>query len=160
MQVNRCSTRNVAASAQMAKPLSDKTPTYPVSPAYKQWLWEEIRRRKWTLQILVDEMKRADRSQTKGALTEKLSTSTMIQFLGPEKSRKRYWSNSELMPAINKATGLAQPPICDPSSPVAQLKDRLDETWRSMSNEARGRFLKAIESILGLATPADAEPEA
>lgn len=137
----------------MAKPkrAEDKDPVFPATPAYKQWVWEEMRRRKWTQQRLVDEMKKADRAQTDGRLTAKSSTGWLTQFLGAEDAERRYASNTELMPALNKALGIAPPSICQPDSPLAQLKDRIDHLWRTMTPVERERFLRGIEGVLGLA---------
>lgn len=137
-------------SAAMAKPKrapEDKVPSFPATPAYKQWVWKEIRRRGWTQQKLVDEIKRADRH---GALTATITTGWLTQFLGAEDAPRRYASNTEMMPAINKALGIAPPTICDPDSPLGQLKDRFDQLWRSMDAAERERFLKAMENVLGL----------
>ncbi len=54
------------------------------------------------------------------------------------------------MPAMNKALGIAPPSICDPESPLEQIKDRLDALWRKMNAAERGRFLKSMEATLGL----------
>lgn len=128
----------------------DKVPSFPATPAYKQWVWKEIRRRDWGTQDFVDEVKRADRSLTGGKLSRTLSTSWLSQLLGPEDAPRRFSSNTEHMPAINKALGIAQPSICDPESPLAQLKDRLDHLWRTMNAFERERFMRSMESILGL----------
>lgn len=141
------------ALATMAKPKrdEDKDPVFPATAAYKQWVWEEIRRRGWTQQRLVDEMKKADRSQTGGRLTAKSSTAWLTGFLGGEDVPRRYATNTELMPALNKALGIAPPSICDPSTPLAQLKDRIDALWRSLNAAEREQLLRALESLLGLA---------
>jgi hypothetical protein len=111
----------------------DKAPSFPATPAYKQWVWEEIRRRKWTQQKLIDEMKKADRSLTKGALTETITTGWLTQFLGPEDAERRYHTNSELLPAINKALEIAPPPVCDPSSQLAQVRDLFVSVWGKLT---------------------------
>lgn len=136
--------------AKAKRAAEDKDPVFPATPAYKQWVWEEIRRRGWTQQRLVDEMKKADRSQTGGRLTAKSSTAWLTGFLGGEHDETRYWSNTELLPALNKALGIAPPSISDPKSPLSQLKDRLDALWRSMDAAERERFLKSMEGVLGL----------
>lgn len=145
----------MTASFAMAKPKkpADKDPSFPATPAYKQWVWKEIRRRHWTLQRLVDEAKRADRSQSGGIITATMSTATLIELLGGEHDARRYMSNTVLMPAINKALEIVEPTICDPESPLEQLKDRLDALWRSMDAYQRERFLRSIEGVLGLAEP-------
>jgi hypothetical protein len=143
----------VAASRRMAKPKrppGDVVPSYPATPAYKQWVWNEIRRRKWTQQRLVDEMKRADLALSGGVLTKTITTGWLTQFLGAEHAIRRYATNTEHIPAINKALGIAPPPVCDPSSPLSQLKDRLDAAWRGLDAEGRERFLKGMEGLLGL----------
>lgn len=144
--------------AKTKRAQDDKAPSFPATAAYKQWVWREIRRRGWTQQRLVDEIKKADRAQTGGALTAKwvgtnTGTSWLTGFLGPEDSSRRFDSNTELMPAINKALGIAPPSMCDPTSPLGQLKDRLDHLWRTMNAEERERFLRAMEATLGLVSP-------
>lgn len=137
----------------MAKPkraADDKEPSFPATAAYKQWVWKEIRRRGWTQQRLVDEMKRVDRAQSGGALTATITTGWLTQFLGPEDAVRRFATNTELMPAINKALGIAPPTVCDPESPLSQLKDRIDALWRSMDAYQRERFLRSMEGMLGL----------
>lgn len=136
------------------KPASEhKTPSYPATPAYKQWVWNQLRKQKWTLDRLVDETKKADRAQSGGAITATTSSSTLSQFLGAKDAAEseRLASNTELMPALNKALGIAPPPVCDPSSPLSQLKDRLDHLWRTATPDERERFLRAIEATIGLA---------
>lgn len=146
----------MTASTPMAKtkkPPEDKAPVFPATPAYKQWVWKEIRRRGWKLQGLVDAMKRADRSISGGALTRKISTSTLVDLLGGEDAERRYLSNSSLIPCVNKALDLAPPSVTDPESPLGQLKDRIDALWRIMDAYQRERFLRAMEDVLGLADP-------
>jgi hypothetical protein len=137
----------------MAKPkrgLEDIVPSFPATPAYKQWVWEEIRRRKWTQQRFVDEMKRADRILSGGILTKTSSTGWLTQFLGAEDAARRFHTNTELMPAMNRALGIAQPSVCDPASPLSQLKDRLDHLWRVMTPAERERFLRSMEAVFAL----------
>lgn len=141
--------------AKAKRPPEDKVPSFPATPAYKEWVWKEIRRRNWTLQDLVNEMKRVDLKQTGGALTKKTKTAGISPFLGPKDAARRYASNTELMPAINKALGIAPPTFCDPDSPLSQIKDRLDHLWRTMDALERDRFLKTMEAMLGLV---DREP--
>lgn len=139
--------------ASMARPKrtpEDKVPSFPATPAYKQWVWTEIRRRGWTQQRLVDEMKAADRRLSGGALTATITTGWLTQFLGAEDAPRRYASNTELMPAMNKALGIAPPTFCDPDGPLGQLKDRIDTLWRSMNAFERERFLRSMEAMLGL----------
>lgn len=135
------------------RPPEDKVPSFPATPAYKQWVWTEIRRRGWTQQRLVDEIKRADRSLSGGKLTGTISTGWLTQFLGAEDAKRRYASNTEFMPAMNAALEIAPPSVCDPDSPLAQIKDRLDAIWRSMDSFERERFLRSMEAMLNLATP-------
>jgi alkylation response protein AidB-like acyl-CoA dehydrogenase len=139
--------------AKRKRPPEDKAPSFPATPAYKQWVWEEMRRRGWTLQNLVDEMKRVDRSLSGGKITAKTKTAGIAGILGPEDAARRYQTNTELMPAMNKALEIAPPSICDPSSPLAQIKDRLDHLWRVMTDEQRELFLRSIESTLNLVEP-------
>jgi hypothetical protein len=136
--------------AKSKRPPEDKAASFPATPAYKQWVWKEIRRRGWTQQRLVDEMKKADRGQTGGALTATISTGWLTQFLGAEDAERRFQSNTELMPAINKALGIAPPSVCDPASSLSQMKDRLDALWRMMDAHERERFLRSMEATLGL----------
>jgi hypothetical protein len=136
--------------AKAKRPPDDKAPSFPATAAYKEWVWREIRRRGWTQQRLIDEMKRADRSLSGGALTKTITTGWLTQFLGGEDAPRRYASNTELMPAINKALGIAQPSVCDPDSPLSQLKDRLDYLWRTMNALERDKFLRGMEAVFGL----------
>lgn len=141
------------ASIEMSKPKrppEDKVPSFPATPAYKQWVWDEIRRREWTQQRFVDEMKKADRSLSKGVLTATITTGWLTQFLGPEDAPRRFRSNTELMPAMNKALGIAPPPLCEPDSPLSQLQDAIAARWRTMSPEGKKRLVEAWESMLNL----------
>jgi hypothetical protein len=138
----------VPASKRMAKKkqAEDKPPSFPATPAYKQWVWEEIRRRGWTQQKLIDEMKKADRAQTKGALTSTISTGWLTQFLGPEKAERRYADNTALMPAINKALEIPPPPVCDPSSPLAQVRDLFVAKWDKLTPREQRSILETLRS--------------
>lgn len=132
------------------RPPEDKAPSFPATPAYKQWVWKEMRRREWTQQRFVNEIKRADRSQSGGVITATISTGWLTQFLGPEHASRRFASNTEMMPAMNKALGIAPPSICDPESPLAQIKDRIDSAWRAMDILERERFLRSMQAVLSL----------
>jgi hypothetical protein len=131
--------------AKIRAPREGSTPSYPATVAYKQWIRGQLASRKWTQQRLVDEMKRADRSLTK------ITTSTITQFLGPD-DEDPMPSNSALLPAMNKALGIAPPPVSDPASPLSQFKDRLDERWNQLSDRGREQFLRAMEAVLGLSS--------
>lgn len=126
------------------KPPEDKVPSYPATPAYKQWVWNQIRKRDWTQQDLVDAIKKADRAQTGGVLTATISTGWLTQFLGPEDAPRRFFSNTEMMPAMNKALGIAQPPICDPSDELAVLVDRFRERWKRATPRERAILVAAL----------------
>jgi hypothetical protein len=130
--------------------------TYPATTAYKQWVWKEIRRRGKTLQWVVDEMKKKAKPELMALIGsrgepmyETISTSTMTNLLGAEGSTPPP-TNCAWLHALNKALGLAPPPVCDPGSPLSQVKDRLDANWARMTNDERERFLKAIEGVLGI----------
>lgn len=140
-------------SDHMAKPRKpeDKDPVFHATASYKQWVWEELRRREWTLQDLVDEMKRVDRSLTRGRLTAKTKTSGLAGLLGGEFAERRYSTNTELMPAINMALGIAPPSICNPDSPLAQIKDQLDDLWGKADDRQRLELVKALEGVFGVA---------
>lgn len=141
-----------------AKP-NGTTLMYPAMTAYKQWVWKEIRRLDWVQQNLVDEMKRVGRAELlaipnpRGStMYDTLSTSTITNLIGAEDGVPPS-SNCSFMHVINKALRIAPPPVCDPGSALSQIKDRLDDRWRQMTEPERERFLKAMESILGLTEP-------
>ena len=136
------------ASKRMAKKKApeDKVPSFPATAAYKQWVWDEIRRRGWTQQKLIDEMKKADRSLSKGSLTSTITTGWLTQFLGREEAERRYHSNTELLPAINKALEIAPPPVCDPSSPLAQVRDLFVSRWEQLTSREQRAILEMLKS--------------
>lgn len=122
------------------------TLTYPATTAYKQWVWKEIRRRDKTLQWLVDEMKRVARKELiESGNYETISTASLINLLGAEKGAAPTPSNCAFMPALNKALGLAPPPLCDPTDELAQLSDRFRAKWNQLDNASR----TAILALLG-----------
>lgn len=122
-------------------------PLYHATVAYKQWLRVAYKKKFGSLDALAAAMEHADKtiSATSGGLS---------QFLGPA-DEPEVPSNTHLMPAINKAMGIAPPTIYDPEDPLLQLKSRIDSLWRSMSKDERERFLKAMEATLGLVSPID-----
>jgi hypothetical protein len=130
------------------------TLTYPATTAYKQWVWKELRRRDWTLQALVDEMKRVDRRTLERIPThgkihdnmfDSLSTATLINLLGPEDPKDPpIPSNCAFMPSLNKALGIAPPPVCDPEEQLSQLIDRFRARW----SEATPRERDALVALL------------
>jgi hypothetical protein len=134
------------AKKSAAKSGSDgSVPLYHATVAYKQWLRVAYKKKYGSLDALADAMQRVDRtiSATSGGLS---------QLLG-RADEPEVPSNTHLMPAINKAMGIAPPTICDPEDPLSQLKDRIDSLWRAMTKDERERFLKAMEATLGLVSP-------
>jgi len=118
--------RNVTAYGYMAKrkPAGDgATLSYPATTAYKQWVRLELKRRRWSLQVFADRLKRA------GAKT---TTSALSQFLGREDETPKP-SNTALMPAMNEVLGIAPPPVCDPTDELAQLVDRVRKGFGDLS---------------------------
>lgn len=111
--------------------LTGVTLTYPATTAYKQWVWKKIRERGWTLQILADEIKRADRS-----LPTTISTATLSDLLGPEDAAAAP-SNTRLLPAINKVFGIAPPPVCDPTDEMQQLVEKFRRAWQQATPNER-----------------------
>lgn len=133
----------MTASSRMAKP--KPTLEYPATTAYKQWVWAEIRRRKKTLQWLVDEMKKRARAELlEIGKFETISNATLSMLLGPEDVVPPP-SNSALLPAINKALGIAPPPVCDPASDLAQVRDLFTARWNAASPAVK----RAILELLG-----------
>lgn len=111
--------------------------SYPATTAYKQWVWEQLRKKKWVLQDLVDAIKRVDRTRTT------LTTSTLSQFLGPEDVAPQP-SNSTLLPAINKVFGIAPPPVCEPTDEIAQVRDRFMARWNQLNRRERDALLALL----------------
>lgn len=107
--------------------------------AYKEWVRAEIAKR-GTFDDFVAELARVGTDWTSGGLS---------YFLGSEK-KGIVPSNTEHMPAINRVLGIAPPSVCDPSSPLSQLKDRIDAMWRSMDDDGRLQFVEVMEKMLGL----------
>lgn len=130
------------------------TLTYPAMTPYKQWVWEQIRARGKTLQWLVDEMKRVAKSElmtivdAKGrTMYETLSTSTVSQLLGPAPEKNAGPpppSNCAFMPALNRALGIAPPPVCTPSDELAQIRDRFSAKWTKMTPRERRLLLELL----------------
>lgn len=127
----------------MTKPRSPNgvTLTYPATTAYKQWVWKKIRERwpkpKGAQQAFVDELKRKARAEliAVGKL-ETISTATISDFLGPEDETPTP-SNSALIPAFNKALGIAPPPVCEPENELSQLIDRFHARWGQLTPRER-----------------------
>lgn len=116
------------------------TLTYPATTAYKQWVWKEIRRRGWTQQKLVDEMKRTSKRfllgivDSKGkTMYETISTSTITNLIGPEEpDEPPPATNCAFMPALNEALEIEPPPVCDPNDELSRLIDRFRSRWANM----------------------------
>jgi hypothetical protein len=111
--------------------------SYPATKAYKQWVWTRLRELGWVLQDLVDAMKRADRSLTT------ITTSTLIQLLGAEDDIAGP-SNSITLPAINKALGIAPPPVCDPADELSQIRDRFIARWNELTPREKAVMLQLL----------------
>lgn len=144
----------MTTSPKMARANSTKgsTPEYYANVAYKQWVWKEIRKRSGVargdgagaLQWLVDEMKRRARQELiEIGKLDSLQTGTLSMFLGKE-DRVLPPSNTTLMPAINKALGIAPPPICDPTDELAQIRDRFTDRWRKMPANVQRSILELL----------------
>lgn len=109
-------------------------PQFFATTAYKQWLWEQIKRRGWTLETVVEKIKRAGSSWT---------TSGLSQFLGPENEIPAP-SNTSLMPTINKVFGIAPPPVCDPTDEISQLRDLLADRWARLTPREKRLLLELL----------------
>ena len=132
------------------KPASS-TLSYPASTAYKQWVWKEIRRKGWVLQTVVDEMKRRGRAElaaipsNKGrTMLDTLSTSTLINLLGPEGGTPEP-SMCSFMVVLNRVLDKPPPPIFDPSDEMALLVERFKRAYARATPKERAMF----ETMLG-----------
>lgn len=94
-------------------------PKYFATRKYKLWVREEIGKRKWTYARFAAEVTKRGTKATSQALHK---------LLGNE-DEDPVPSNTTLMPAINKALGLPQPPHFDPTTPLARLHAALDANW-------------------------------
>jgi hypothetical protein len=108
-------------------------PMFHATAGYKLWVRSAMKAKGISLAALAAKIKRykSDANAT---------SSSLSQFLGREDEAPTP-SNTSLMPYINRALGVAPPPVCDPSSPVAQLQDRLAAVWPKLTEKQR----RAIE---------------
>lgn len=118
------------------KSIVGSTLSYPATATYKEWVWAQLKKREWSLGDLASAMKRASR-------TISVTTSALSQFLGPEDG-PHVPSNTSLMPAMNKALGIAPPPVCDPTETLAQLHDRLAARWKILTPRERDLILRLL----------------
>lgn len=84
----------------------------------------------WTLDRFVEEIRRYGPATSGG----------VSQFLGPADDAP-VASNTTMMPAINRALGIAPPPLCRPDSEVTQLQDRLAAIWNELEPNQRKAWL-------------------
>jgi hypothetical protein len=110
-------------------------PTYHATVSYKRWLRSEIKRRGWTQEEFAERIARASPGTT-------VTTAGISQLLGREDEEPKP-SNTTLMPAINRALGVAPPPLCDPTDEMTQIRDMFVATWPRLSDRDR-RLLATI----------------
>lgn len=125
--------------AKKRPPPSGTPPQYYASADYKRWVRAKMagrfdNGRTITFEQLKARMKRHGVS---------VSTSAISQFLG-HLDEEPVGSNTSLMPAMNKALGIAAPPLCDPADPLAQIKDRIAERWKQMTERDRRLLLELV----------------
>lgn len=116
--------------------LEGSVPLYHATVAYKLWARGALKARKWTLARFADEIERAGR--------DSISTAGLSEFLGTEE-RPPEPSNTKLMPAMNRALGIAPPPLCDPGNELEQLRDRLAARWALLTVRERRALLALLE---------------
>jgi hypothetical protein len=117
------------------KPASDKSaPSFHATATYKTWVRAEVKRRGWTEEEFARRITRAG---------SKVSSGGIHQFLGNEDEEPRA-SNTALMPAINKALGIAPPPLCDPTDALSQIRDRFMALWPTLSKREQNIILAAL----------------
>lgn len=121
--------------------IEGSTPLFHATVAYKQWILDELERRKWTYERVIAEMKSFDRSF-------KLSTSGLAQQIR-DKHGRIVPSNMSFMPLLNRALEIAPPNICDPTSPHSQLRDKFDATWAKLT----AREQAGILGLFGIKPP-------
>lgn len=107
-------------------------PSFYASATYKQWVRDRLAAKKITFEQLRSRMKRQGVSVT---------TSAISQFLG-NLDEPPVGSNTALMPAINRALGIAPPPICDPTDELSQLRDMIAARWAKMLPHERRMLLE------------------
>lgn len=103
--------------------------SYPATTAYKQWVHAELQRRDWTFEEFATRLKRVGAPAT-------TSSATISQFFFgrlKDETKPMAPSNTTLMPLMNKVLGIAPPPVCDPTSELAQLRDRVVAKYNSLS---------------------------
>ncbi len=124
----------------MAKRSAAKTgkdgsvPLFHATTAYKQWIREQLEKRKWSLPRFASELKRA------GAT---ISVQGIHDVLGP-KDEVPEPSNIWWMPAANDVLGIAAPNICNPHDPMSQLRDQFSSRWLNLTKRERNMVLTAF----------------
>lgn len=111
-------------------------PVFHATTAYKQWLRAELEARQWSFPKFRAELSRRGTN---------ITTQAIGDFFGP-KDETPTPSNIWWMPAANAAVGIAAPYVCDPTSPIAQLRDQWAARWASLSKKERN----TIRTVLGL----------
>lgn len=123
--------------AKKRTPPAGTAPQYYASAKYKQWVRDKMagkfdNGKKITFEQLRKRMVRH------GA---KMSTAAISMFLG-NLDEEPVGSNTALMPALNKALGIAPPPISDPSDELSQLRDMIAARWDKMLPHERRMLLE------------------
>lgn len=120
---------------------ADEVPKYYATPRYVQWVRDQLKSKAnpngYTLASLAAAMKRVDPN---GAA----SSGGLSQFLGPTGSPP-VGSNTTMMPTLNKVLKVAPPPLCDPSDPLAQLRDRFLARWSRLTERERKLIAAMLE---------------
>jgi hypothetical protein len=121
--VTKRRTRDPALVAK--KKRVDVIPQYYATTAYKQWARGKREEKGWSLIELAKRIKKITpaASATSGGLS---------QFFGPD-DVDPVPSNTTLMPELNKLFGQPPPPVCDPTSTFAQIRDAFDSEWSTMT---------------------------
>jgi hypothetical protein len=116
-------------------------PMFYATVRYKLWVREQMQRRKMTIRALAEKLQRMGMEVTPAGVHV---------FLGKEDEMPKA-SNTALMPALNKIFNAPPPPICDPTDPLEQLKDRIAEHWHRLTDSER----KIVYTVFGVEPPTD-----
>lgn len=100
-------------------------PAFYATTAYKQWARAKWEGKGWSLEELARRIKRINPAAN-------ASDGGLSQFFGP-KNNPAPPSNVTFMPELNKLFGAAPPPVCDPTSSFAQIRDHFEAKWNSLT---------------------------
>ena len=139
---------SVGSVARKRSQPGERVPTYWATLKYKAWLRGRFEEEKKKNGLTWEEVARRIRKMGTPATNAGLTL-----FAIGEKGKPLEPSATHWLPMLNKIFGAAPPTLCDPESPMSQVKDTLDHLWRTATPEQKDELVKSANSWLALLKP-------